>query len=118
MTEYYMYEHIKGAWYQATGYTTGVRFPPEADIFVFTNIHGGVLGPTQTFIKRVKGFFHWVKWLEPEAYWNIPLEDKTIMLSRNVWYKSSVCGVQYPRRTEDLLFSCKSPVSKHQHVPY
>jgi len=47
MTEHYVYVHIIGVCVtQDTGHKIGVLFPPEADEFLLTNIHGLLPEPT------------------------------------------------------------------------
>jgi hypothetical protein len=59
VTEHYIYVHIIGACVtQDTGCTVGVLFPPEAEVFLLTNIHGLLLGLIQLLIKE-RGDFEW-----------------------------------------------------------
>jgi len=48
MTEHYIYGHLIGSCVaQDTGHKIGVLLPPETDVFLPTNIHGLLLGPSQ-----------------------------------------------------------------------
>jgi hypothetical protein len=67
MTEHYIYVHIMEACVtQDTSCTIGVLFPPEAEVFLLTNIHGILLGLIQPLIKE-RGDLSGVERLEPEA---------------------------------------------------
>ena len=67
MTEHYIYVHIMGVCViQDTGCTKGTIFPPEAEVFLLTIIHGILMGPIQTLIKE-RGGLSGVERLEPEA---------------------------------------------------
>jgi len=62
--------------HQAAGWTTGVRFPAGAKIFLFTITLIPAMGPTQPHGKRVPGTLPWGKLTGAEADHSLPSKAK------------------------------------------